>query len=46
MGQLVENLRAAMRDEIEQSEWMQPSTKRSALGKLAALQVQIGYPDR
>ena len=46
MGQLVENLRAAMREELEQSEWMQPSTKKSALGKLAALQVQIGYPDR
>ncbi len=46
MSELVENLRAAMREELEQSEWMQPSTKKSALGKLAALQVQIGYPDR
>ncbi len=46
MSQLVENLRAAMREELEQSDWMQPGTKKSALEKLAALQVQIGYPDR
>lgn len=46
MSELVENLRSAMREELEQSEWMQPSTKKSALEKLAALQVQIGYPDR
>jgi putative endopeptidase len=46
MGQLVENLRAAMREEIERSEWMQPETKTNAIAKLNALQVQIGYPDR
>jgi putative endopeptidase len=46
MNQLVENLRASMREELEQSEWMQDSTKKRALEKLTALQVQIGYPDR
>jgi endothelin-converting enzyme/putative endopeptidase len=46
MSQLVENLRAAMREELEQSEWMEPATKKSALAKLDALEVQIGYPGR
>jgi predicted metalloendopeptidase len=46
MSVLVENLRAALREELEQSEWMSPETKKSAIRKLNALQVQIGYPDR
>ena len=46
MSILVENLRAAMRDEIEHSTWMQTATKKNAILKLNALQVQIGYPDR
>jgi predicted metalloendopeptidase len=43
---LVENLRAAMLDEIEQSDWMQPETKKNAVLKLNALSVKVGYPDR
>jgi putative endopeptidase len=46
MSQLVENLRAALCEEIERSEWMEPETKKNAIAKLNALQVQIGYPDR
>jgi putative endopeptidase len=46
MAALVENLRTAMRVELEQSVWMQPETKKNAIRKLNALQVQIGYPDR
>jgi predicted metalloendopeptidase len=46
MSELVENLRAAMRDELEHSEWMQPATKKNAVEKLNALRVQIGYPDK
>lgn len=45
MQALVENLRAALRDQVQQSEWMQPETKKLAIAKLNALQVQIGYPD-
>jgi putative endopeptidase len=45
MSIMVENLRAAMREELEQSDWMQPETKKNAVLKLNALQVQIGYPD-
>lgn len=43
---LVENLRAAMRDELEASAWMQPETKRYAVQKLNALRVDIGYPSK
>jgi putative endopeptidase len=46
MAALVENLRVAMRQELEQSTWMQPQTKKNAILKLNSLQVQIGYPDR
>jgi putative endopeptidase len=46
MSVLVENLRAAMREELEHSDWMQPKTKRRAILKLESLQVQIGYPDK
>jgi putative endopeptidase len=46
MRVLVENLRAAMREELEHSDWMQPETKRRAVLKLNSLQVQIGYPDK
>jgi len=45
MNQLVENLRVAMREQLQQSEWMQAETKKLAIEKLNALQVQIGYPD-
>ncbi len=43
---LVENLREAMRDEIEQVAWMTPATKKNAVTKLNALKVNVGYPDR
>ncbi len=42
---LVENLRAALREQLEQSGWMEPATKKLAIAKLNALQVQVGYPD-
>ncbi len=45
MRALVENLRSALRDQLQQSAWMQPETKKLAIAKLNALQVQIGYPD-
>jgi predicted metalloendopeptidase len=46
MALLVENLRAAMRDELEHSEWMAAETRKNAILKLNALNVKIGYPDR
>jgi endothelin-converting enzyme/putative endopeptidase len=45
MLSLVENLRAAMREEIENVAWMTPATKKNAIAKLDALRVRVGYPD-
>jgi len=46
MSALVGNLRAALMQQLEQSDWMQPETKKNAILKLNAMQVGIGYPDR
>jgi predicted metalloendopeptidase len=46
MLRLAEDLRAAMKDEIERAAWMTPATRQNALKKLAAIAIQVGYPDR
>jgi putative endopeptidase len=46
MIELVENLRAALKDRIEKLDWMGPETKAQALRKLAAFRVKVGYPDK
>jgi predicted metalloendopeptidase len=46
MGELVENLRAAFKQGIDQLEWMSPATKAQAQDKLAKFKVKIGYPDK
>ncbi len=43
---LVENLRAAYAQDIEQLPWMSAETKKVALEKLAAFRPKIGYPDK
>ncbi len=43
---MVENIRLAFAQRIKDLEWMSDSTKLSALQKLAAMTVKIGYPDR
>ncbi len=45
-NELVANLRAALRDQIESADWLTPETKKSALGKLEAFVAKIGYPDK
>jgi len=45
MLQVLRNLLLAMRDTLEGLTWMTPETKQRALEKLAALHVQVGYPD-
>jgi len=42
---MVANIIAAFRKRIEALEWMDPSTKKEALAKLATLNVGIGYPE-
>ncbi|MFI4895249.1 MAG: M13 family metallopeptidase [Steroidobacterales bacterium] len=44
MDQLVSNLLAAYRAEIETLEWMEPATRRKAQDKLARFSSKIGYP--
>ena len=43
---LVENLRIALGQHIDELEWMSDSTKIRAREKLAAFTVKIGYPDK
>lgn len=43
---LVENLRGALGEHIDNVEWMGQETKTKARQKLAALKVKIGYPDK
>lgn len=42
--QLVDNIRLAFEDRIQQLDWMSPETKEAALDKLAKLTAKIGYP--
>jgi len=46
MQALVDNLKAAYRARIQALSWMSPQTKAKALEKLAAMDVQIGYPKK
>jgi putative endopeptidase len=46
MQDLVENLRTAYGERIDQLTWMTPETKVKAREKLATFRPKIGYPDR
>ena len=46
LREMVEYLRAALADRIRELDWLGPTTKESALEKLAAFTVKVGYPDR
>lgn len=46
MVKLVENLRVALGERIDQLEWMGDETKVKAHEKLATINVKIGYPDK
>ncbi|QYJ87008.1 peptidase M13 [Shewanella mesophila] len=46
MQALVENLRGAYGESIENLSWMSPDTKVAAKDKLAKFDPKIGYPDR
>lgn len=45
MEEMVSNLKKAFRERIQNLAWMEPETKKKALIKLEALDVQVGYPD-
>jgi putative endopeptidase len=46
MNELIDNLVAALREDIPQLTWMAPETQQAALAKLEAFRRRIGYPDR
>lgn len=46
MDQLVANLVAAMRERLEQNDWMDEETRAQALTKLATFEPRIGYPSK
>jgi putative endopeptidase len=46
MSSLIDNLVAAVREDIPTLSWMGPETKAAALTKLNAFQRRIGYPDK
>ena len=46
MTELVENLRIALGQHIDNLSWMSPETKKRAHEKLATFRVKIGYPDK
>ncbi len=45
MEELVDNLRAALSERLDELDWMGEDTKRKAQEKLAAFLAKIGYPD-
>jgi len=46
MNQLIDNLVAALREDIPMLGWMGMQTKQAALAKLDAFRRRIGYPDK
>ena len=46
MKDLIQNILAAMHDDILTLSWMGEETKKRALAKLATFNVKVGYPDK
>jgi putative endopeptidase len=46
MNELIDNLVAALREDIPSLTWMSPETKQTAMAKLEAFRRRIGYPDK
>ncbi len=44
--QLVANLRAALREDLQTLDWMDEATRAKAVAKLDAYSVKMGYPDK
>lgn len=46
LNELVDNLRATLREELERAGWLAPDTRKNAIAKLNAFVAKIGYPDK
>jgi putative endopeptidase len=44
--EMVQNILLAMKDTINELDWMGPDTRKKALEKLAKFNVKVGYPDK
>jgi putative endopeptidase len=44
--QMVQNVIAALRDDLTTLDWMAPATRQKALEKLSAVMIKVGYPDK
>ena len=44
--QIIANVITAFREQLDTLEWMSPATRVAAQAKLAALKVQVGYPEK
>jgi putative endopeptidase len=43
---VVQKVRAVLKDEMGHLEWMDPETRKNAIAKLDAFKAKIGYPDK
>ncbi|MGC4055546.1 MAG: M13 family metallopeptidase [Paludibaculum sp.] len=46
MNELVENLRVALREQLQAADWLTPETRKNAVAKLNAFVPKVGYPDK
>ena len=46
MGELIANIRAALKEKIDNSSWMDGPTKQEALAKLASFDPRTGHPSK
>ncbi len=44
--EMVKNILVAMRETVNQLDWMSPATKKKAEEKIATFNVKVGYPDK
>ncbi len=44
--EMVNNIRGALRDDLETLDWMSPATRQQAVEKLSMMTLQIGYPEK
>src|SRR5215469_10738015 len=44
--EMLKNLIAALRDDLQTLDWMSPETRKKAVEKLNAIRPKIGYPDK
>lgn len=45
MLELVENLRATLKESLETADWLEPATRKAAIAKLQGFVAKIGYPE-